>query len=247
MCFLRTAPACLEHTCVFFFSSCVSFSPSHHLGHLQEAAASLAALNIPRVLRCPSFTSSIEAGRKSIHALDLLHSYLLPAPSYYSVGGIPFVLLEGWVVTCRQTLCGAGLTYHCSGQSSRVKLSLSLYSMVIMKSVQETCQDSGVESGRVTKIRHTPRNVENEEIQMYLSKLKELVPFMPKNRKLSKLEVIQYVIDYICDLQSALDTHPAISAAAVAAAAVNSAAVAVAAATSRQPLDCTSGRKGRHT
>jgi hypothetical protein len=28
---------------------------------------------------------------------------------------------------------------------------------------------------------------------------------------LSKLEVIQYVIDYICDLQSALETHPAVS------------------------------------
>ncbi|XP_014248323.1 uncharacterized protein LOC106665992 [Cimex lectularius] len=55
-------------------------------------------------------------------------------------------------------------------------------------------------SGRVSK-----RDLENEEIQVYLSKLKELVPFMPKNRKLSKLEVIQYVIDYICDLQDALE------------------------------------------
>jgi hypothetical protein len=31
---------------------------------------------------------------------------------------------------------------------------------------------------------------EQVEIQMYLSKLKELVPHMPKNRKVSKLEVI---------------------------------------------------------
>lgn len=44
---------------------------------------------------------------------------------------------------------------------------------------------------------------------MYLSKLQDLVPFMPKNRKISKLEVIQHVIDYICDLQSALENHPA--------------------------------------
>ena len=58
--------------------------------------------------------------------------------------------------------------------------------------------------GRVNR----PRDRENAEIQMYLSKLKDLVPFMPKNRKLSKLEVIQNVIDYICDLQNALESHP---------------------------------------
>ncbi|KAF6210713.1 hypothetical protein GE061_013820 [Apolygus lucorum] len=49
------------------------------------------------------------------------------------------------------------------------------------------------------------RDVEKEELQVYLTRLKDLVPFMPKNRKLSKLEVIQYVIDYICDLQEALE------------------------------------------
>nr|CAD7433593.1 unnamed protein product [Timema monikensis] len=69
---------------------------------------------------------------------------------------------------------------------------------------------TGVAKGRI----HRPRrDVENEEIQLYLSKLKELVPFMPKNRKLSKLEVIQYVIDYICDLQYALETHPTVATA----------------------------------
>lgn len=50
---------------------------------------------------------------------------------------------------------------------------------------------------------------------MYLSKLKDLVPFMPKNRRLSKLEVIQHVIDYICELQYALDTHPTVNSAVV--------------------------------
>jgi DNA-binding protein inhibitor ID len=69
--------------------------------------------------------------------------------------------------------------------------------------------------GAASKITKHKRDVENEEIQAYLSKLKELVPFMPKNRRLSKLEVIQYVIDYICDLQHALETHPSISSAAV--------------------------------
>lgn len=63
-------------------------------------------------------------------------------------------------------------------------------------------------NGRIT--RHPPQrgDGENAEMKMYLSKLKDLVPFMPKNRKLSKLEIIQHVIDYICDLQSELETHP---------------------------------------
>lgn len=63
----------------------------------------------------------------------------------------------------------------------------------------------GVQTGRIAR----RRDVENEEIQMYLSKLKDLVPFMPKNRKLSKLEVIRHVIEYICELQYALESHPA--------------------------------------
>lgn len=50
-------------------------------------------------------------------------------------------------------------------------------------------------------------NKEQVEIQMYLSKLKELVPHMPRHRKVSKLEVIQHVIDYICDLQTALEQN----------------------------------------
>lgn len=69
--------------------------------------------------------------------------------------------------------------------------------------------------GSTSRVTKHKRDVENEEIQAYLSKLKELVPFMPKNRRLSKLEVIQYVIDYICDLQHALETHPNINSAAV--------------------------------
>lgn len=79
-----------------------------------------------------------------------------------------------------------------------------------MKAVVEMGSSSlpeGVQAGRVTR----RRDVENEEIQMYLSKLKDLVPFMPKNRKISKLEVIRHVIEYICDLQCALESHPAVN------------------------------------
>nr|CAD7462764.1 unnamed protein product [Timema tahoe] len=84
------------------------------------------------------------------------------------------------------------------------------HSGAITATVCAASTGTGVASGRI----HRPRrDVENEEIQLYLSKLKELVPFMPKNRKLSKLEVIQYVIDYICDLQYALETHPTVATA----------------------------------
>uniref|UniRef100_A0A2M4C135 Putative cell wall integrity and stress response component 1 n=1 Tax=Anopheles marajoara TaxID=58244 RepID=A0A2M4C135_9DIPT len=75
-----------------------------------------------------------------------------------------------------------------------------------MKAITAVCATGAsvpaIASGRVRQ-RH--REVENDpEIQMYLSKLKDLVPFMAKDRKMSKLEVIQNVIDYICELQNTL-------------------------------------------
>jgi DNA-binding protein inhibitor ID len=80
-----------------------------------------------------------------------------------------------------------------------------------MKAITAVCSTGAsvpsIASGRVS--RH--RDGENAEVQMYISKLKDLVPFMPKNRKLSKLEVIHHVIQYICDLQTALDAHPAVN------------------------------------
>ncbi|KAM7245914.1 hypothetical protein CapIbe_002212 [Capra ibex] len=42
------------------------------------------------------------------------------------------------------------------------------------------------------------------------SKLKELVPGIPQNKKVSKMEILQHVIDCILDLQIALDSHPTI-------------------------------------
>uniref|UniRef100_A0A8C6EYF5 DNA-binding protein inhibitor ID-4 n=1 Tax=Marmota marmota marmota TaxID=9994 RepID=A0A8C6EYF5_MARMA len=37
-----------------------------------------------------------------------------------------------------------------------------------------------------------------------------LVPTIPPNKKVSKVEILQHVIDYILDLQLALETHPAL-------------------------------------
>ncbi|XP_055844195.1 protein extra-macrochaetae [Episyrphus balteatus] len=89
-----------------------------------------------------------------------------------------------------------------------------------MKSLTAVCQSGASampainSTGRISRQNHQHhhhRDGENAEMKMYLSKLKDLVPFMPKNRKLSKLEIIQHVIDYICDLQSELETHPDIN------------------------------------
>ena len=38
------------------------------------------------------------------------------------------------------------------------------------------------------------------------TKLKELVPSLPQNKSVSKMEILQHVIDYILDLQIALDS-----------------------------------------
>ncbi|XP_029426835.1 DNA-binding protein inhibitor ID-3 [Rhinatrema bivittatum] len=40
------------------------------------------------------------------------------------------------------------------------------------------------------------------------SKLKELVPGIPQGSKLSQVEILQHVIDYIFDLQIVLDQQP---------------------------------------
>ncbi|XP_013790612.1 DNA-binding protein inhibitor ID-2-like [Limulus polyphemus] len=73
-----------------------------------------------------------------------------------------------------------------------------------MKATTETssCNKIGKSSRREREGIHN-------EMHQLLAKLTELVPNMPRNKRLSKLEIIQNVIDYIVDLQIALETHPA--------------------------------------
>ncbi|XP_050032135.1 DNA-binding protein inhibitor ID-1-like [Dermacentor andersoni] len=59
------------------------------------------------------------------------------------------------------------------------------------------------------RISRKERDLNHEEMHSLLGKLRELVPTMPRNKKLTKLEIIQNVIDYILDLEIALETHPA--------------------------------------
>ncbi|XP_063586565.1 uncharacterized protein LOC134764027 [Penaeus indicus] len=55
---------------------------------------------------------------------------------------------------------------------------------------------------------HPEVRQERQEIREYLDKLRHLVPACPKDGKLSRLAVIQHVIDYIVELQDALVHHP---------------------------------------
>ncbi|KAJ7988000.1 hypothetical protein DPEC_G00319080 [Dallia pectoralis] len=55
-----------------------------------------------------------------------------------------------------------------------------------------------------SRMHDTPRLLYN--MTDCYSMLKELVPSLPRNRDVSKFEILQHVIDYILDLQTALDT-----------------------------------------
>lgn len=51
---------------------------------------------------------------------------------------------------------------------------------------------------------------EATQVLMYLDRLQQLVPHCPKDRPVPRLELIQAVIDYICDLQDQLASPPAL-------------------------------------
>ncbi|CAG0912240.1 unnamed protein product [Notodromas monacha] len=69
-------------------------------------------------------------------------------------------------------------------------------------------------SGMKSKSRKLHVGGNSAEIKSYLAKLQDLVPFMPKDKKVSKLEVIHCVIDYICQLQCELEDQMASASAA---------------------------------
>ncbi|XP_063598160.1 uncharacterized protein LOC134774702 [Penaeus indicus] len=73
----------------------------------------------------------------------------------------------------------------------------------------ELCGGAGAGGERGRRPHRTPPSAAVEaEMRLYLDKLREIVPHIPRNRKVTRLELIQHVIDYICDLQHALEDHP---------------------------------------
>lgn len=61
----------------------------------------------------------------------------------------------------------------------------------------------GVMEGKVHK--SLPKT-DAPDVLMYLERLQNLVPMCPKDRPVTKLELIQSVIDYIYDLEDALES-----------------------------------------
>ncbi|KAH7973752.1 hypothetical protein HPB49_004830 [Dermacentor silvarum] len=77
--------------------------------------------------------------------------------------------------------------------------------MKVQTEQQQVISLAKVAKGRVSR---EERDVNHGAIQALLDKLKDLVPNMPRSKKVSKLEIIQNVIDYILDLELALEAHP---------------------------------------
>ncbi|XP_076317369.1 uncharacterized protein LOC143229232 isoform X2 [Tachypleus tridentatus] len=102
----------------------------------------------------------------------------------------------------------------CSVPSGNILLALnSLLILSVMKSTVEVSSSSCYmkkTNNKINKYTKRDRDETSEEMRQLLYKLKELVPNMPKNRSLSMLTIIQRVIDYIRDLQIALETHSAV-------------------------------------
>lgn len=61
---------------------------------------------------------------------------------------------------------------------------------------------------RISKSR--PENSE-AEMQACFLKLKDLVPTVPQDKKVSKVQLLQHVIDYILDLEVTLDFQPSLA------------------------------------
>ena len=68
----------------------------------------------------------------------------------------------------------------------------------------------GVEFGlKMDNARIHKQNMDGNEMHDCFMKLKELVPSIPLDKKLSKVQLLQHVIDYIMDLEITLEhQHP---------------------------------------
>ncbi|XP_043225030.1 protein extra-macrochaetae-like [Amphibalanus amphitrite] len=53
-----------------------------------------------------------------------------------------------------------------------------------------------------------PRSGDTERVRALLNRLQHIVPAAPKDRQLPQVQVIQHVINYICQLQHQVVRHP---------------------------------------
>ncbi|GAU99051.1 hypothetical protein RvY_10104 [Ramazzottius varieornatus] len=68
---------------------------------------------------------------------------------------------------------------------------------------------ASVASSRVQKSsRRNAATKSNEDVELLFRRLVQMVPSLPKDRKLSRLEILQAVIDYIQELEQRLESHP---------------------------------------
>lgn len=75
-----------------------------------------------------------------------------------------------------------------------------------MKAVTQQCptQEFGLKTDHCKISKHKLEN-SDVEMQACFSKLKDLVPTVPQDKKVSKVQLLQHVIDYIMDLEVTLD------------------------------------------
>uniref|UniRef100_UPI00358EB645 DNA-binding protein inhibitor ID-2-B-like n=1 Tax=Myxine glutinosa TaxID=7769 RepID=UPI00358EB645 len=69
-----------------------------------------------------------------------------------------------------------------------------------------TLANNGVGQARPGKDEATAALLDN--MRSCYTRLRSLVPSIPPHKKLSQVEILQHVIDYILDLQTALESHP---------------------------------------
>jgi hypothetical protein len=78
-------------------------------------------------------------------------------------------------------------------------------------SQRQTPSSVGSESAkihRITRRSPTDKLSHRDDVEILFQKLVQMIPFLPKDRKLTKLEILQAVIDYIQELEERLESHP---------------------------------------
>ena len=63
-------------------------------------------------------------------------------------------------------------------------------------------------SSGVRKSRKCQESEDCDTMELLFAKLVQMIPNMPKDRKMSHLEILQHVIEYIQDLESQMEFHP---------------------------------------